>query len=226
MLSLKHVDNILKIIFDDTILQSMDSVYELSKEEKFYKLVFSIHNLQVEIDEENSMSIAHTKIIFRTNLEKTELIESSFWYLKDINCVYVKVDFDNENRLKDKLQRIITEDVFGEDIKNISNFITEAPSSSINDFLDQNNIVDFTVTNIQYDPKLKMSPCEQTTFDFDLNINNGENEIKLSIKKINNEEYIFFYYIGDDIEELNSNNINQLAQLIGDHLIYVMEKFS
>ena len=222
MLSLKQVDTTLKLVFDDTRIQMMDDVYELSNDKNFYKLVFSIHSLDVEVDDDINTIIAHTKFIFRTNTDKTELIENAFWYLKDINCVYVKVEFDDDEMLSSELQRIINEDNFGDDLKSISNFISEAPSSSINDFLNQNNVDDFSVTNITYDPKVKMSPCEETTFDFDIDLNNGENKIKLSIKK--EDEFKFYYYIEDEIEELSSDSIDQLPQLIGDHLMFVYKK--
>jgi len=222
MLSLKNVDTTLKSVFDDTRVQMLDSVYELSDDKNFYKLVFSIHSLDVEVDDDVDTIIAHTKLIFRTNIDKTKLIEDAFWYLKDINCVYVKVEFDDEERLSEELQRIINEVNFGDDLKNISEFISEAPSSSINDFLSQNDMDDFSVTNVTYDPKVKMSPCEETTFDFDIDLNNGENKIKLSIKK--EDEFKFYYYVEDNIEELSSENIEQMPQLIGDHLMFIYDK--
>jgi len=223
MLSLKQVDTTLKTVFDDTRVQMLDTVYELSNDEKFYKLVFSVHSLDVEKEDDINTIIAHTKFIFRTNLEKKELIEKSFWYLKDINCVYVKVEFEDDEGLIDGLQRIINEDNFGEDLKNLSHFISEAPSSSINDFLSKSNVEDFSVTNITYDPKVKMAPCGDTTFDFDIDLNNSEIKIKLSIKK--EDEFNFYYYIEDDIEELSSDSIEQLPQLIGDHLMFIYKKY-
>jgi hypothetical protein len=223
MLSLKQVDTILKSTFDNTRVQMLDSVYELSEDEKFYKLVFSIHSLDVELEDDMNTIIVHTKFIFRTNLEKTELIEDSFWYLKDINCVYVKVPFNEEDQLSEELERIINEDNFGEDLKNISHFISEAPSSSINDFLNQSGVRDFSVTNVTYDPKIKMTPCEDITFDFEIDLNNGENVINLSIKK--DEEFKFYYYIEDTIEELSSSSVEQLPQIIGDHLMFIYEKY-
>lgn len=224
MLSLKQVDTSLKTVFDDTRVQLLETVYEMSDDEKFYKLVFSVHSLDVEINDNTNTIIAHTKFIFRTNIEKTELIESSFWYLKDINCVYAKVDFDGDEQLIEQLQRIINENSFGDNINNISKFISEAPSSSINDFLSQSKVDDFSITNVLYNPKLKMAPCKDTTFDFELDINNGEHTIKLSIKK-EDEDFVFYYYVNDIVEELKSSTVEQLPQLIGDHLMFIMKKY-
>ena len=225
MISLKQVDSALKEVFNDTRVQMMDSVYELSKDEKFYKLVFSIHNLDAQVDDEVNTIIIHTKFIFRTNLEKTKLIEPSFWYLSDINCIYKKVNFDNESGLIRQLNTIINENSFGEDVKNISNFISEAPASSINDFLSKSGVENFTITNVNYNPKLKMFPCEDTKFDFDLDLNNGEYKIELSIEKKDQNEFNFFYYIEGENKEFKVENISQLPQLIGDHLLFIQDKF-
>lgn len=224
MISLKQIDSNLKTVFTDSKVQSMDSVYELSKDEKYYKLVFSIHSLNVELEESKNTIILHTKFIFRTNLSKTMLDENNFWYLKDINCKYVKVDFDSNTDLINRLQEIINENSFGEDIKSLSHFISEAPSSSINDFLSKNYTDEFSVTNVMYNPSLKMTPCKDITFDFDITLNNGEYDIKLSIKKEGSGSYKFFYYINNEIEEVDSEFLGPLPQLVGDHLQYLYNK--
>ena len=221
-IALKQVDTILKTIFDETKVQLLDSVYEKSKD--FYKLVFSVHSLDAEIDDDTNTIIAHTKFIFRTNIEKTELIEKSFWYLKDINCVYSKVDFTDSEDLTEQLHRILNEKNFGHNLKGISNFISEAPSSSINDFLSKSEVNSFSVTSVQYNPILKMTPCKDITFDFDIQLDNGEHIIKLSIKK-DDDNFKFFYYINDKVEKLDSDDVSQLPQLIGDHLIILYKKF-
>lgn len=222
-ITLKQVDTILKNVFGDTRVQLLDSVYEKSKDGNFYKLVFSVHSLDAEIDDDTNIIIAHTKFIFRTNVEKTKLIEKSFWYLKDINCVYSKVDFESSEDLTEQLQRIINEKSFGHNLKSISNFISEAPSSSINDFLSKSNVESFSVTSVVYNPVLKMTPCKDITFDFDIELDNGEHVIKLSIKK--EESFSFYYYINDKVEKIDSDEIDQLPQLIGDHLVFLYDNF-
>tara|TARA_R110000772_G_scaffold49196_1_gene113274 strand:- start:1 stop:681 length:681 start_codon:yes stop_codon:yes gene_type:complete len=223
MISLKQIDSDLKTVFDDTRVQSIDTVYELSKDEQYYKLVFSIHNLDVELEDTKNTIILHTKFIFRTNMTKSSLSENSFWYLKDINCKYVKIDFESNSDLVDKLQEIVNENSFGEDIKALSHFISEAPSSSINDYLHKNNSDEFSVTNVMYNPSQKMVPCKDVTFDFNMDMNNGEYDIKLSIKK-ERGSYKFFYYVNNEIEEVESDFLGPLPQLIGDHLQYIYSK--
>lgn len=224
MISLKEVDSTLKILFDEAKVLSFDSVYELSDDKKYYKLVFSLHNLEVEMSDSINTTILHTKFIFRTDLEKTKLVENSFWYLKDIDCSYVKKNFDNNDDLMKVLEEIINEDNFGKSISSLSNFISEAPSSSINDFLNQSEYTLFTVTTVMYNPSLKLAPCQDMTFDFDITLNNGEHEIKLSIEKIDTD-FKFYYHLSDTVEKIDVEDISQLAQTIGDHLILLFNKY-
>ena len=44
----------------------------------------------------------YSSSIFRTDLDKRNIIEDSFIYLYDINCVYHKVEFDNLVELKER----------------------------------------------------------------------------------------------------------------------------
>lgn len=224
MISIKQINSDLLKIFDDSKVQLTDTVYELSSDGKYYKMIFSLHGIEVEVDEEKNTTVLHTKFIFRTNLQKTILTENSFWYLHDINCKYIKVDFDGSLDLVSHAQKIFHENNFGKDIKALSRFISEAPSSSINDFLFKNYVSNFSVTNVMYNPTQKISPCSNTTFDFDINLNNGEYFIKLSIKKIDANNYRFFYYMNDNIETIQSEFIDTLPQLIGDHLQYIYSK--
>ena len=224
MISIKQLENTFKITFDDSKVQIIDNVFEKPSSGDYYKLIYSLHNLDVEVDDETNTVIAHTKFIFRVDNAKNQITENSFWYLKDINCVYVKVDFRDAEDLAYQLEKIIREENFGDNIKSISNFISTAPSSSINDFLSKSNVDDFSVTNINYDPKVKITPCEDIKFDFDIELNNGNDIIKLSIEK-NEGNFLFYYHILDAVEEIQTDNIEQLAQVIGDHLILIMQKY-
>ena len=76
---------------------SVETVYEKSENDDFYKLIISIHGLSVD-----DTFIIHTKFIFKTDLEKQNVIEESFIYLFDINCVYHRVKFNNVLELVDE----------------------------------------------------------------------------------------------------------------------------
>ena len=134
MISLQQLDNIIENIFDDTLVRTLDTVYELSNNEEFYKLVFSFHNITLD-----DTIILHTKFIFKTNLEKTHLIEDSFIYLYDINCQYHKVNFGNELDLKEQILDILNTNDFGKDIRKLSEFL-ESPSMLINSYLQSEGV--------------------------------------------------------------------------------------
>ena len=91
-IAISEIEQTFKEVFEEEEgkVSSVDTVYELSKNEDYYKLVISIHNLSVE-----DTLIIHTKFIFKTDLEKKNILDESFIYLYDINCVYHKVDFKN-----------------------------------------------------------------------------------------------------------------------------------
>ena len=221
MLLLSQVENAINEIFDDTRIQMVDSVFEDSGD--YYKLVYSLHNLDVEVEEEENTIIVHTKIYFKVDKSKKKLIENSLWYLFDINCNYEKVEFgDSDINLKESMEDILMDNSFGKNIKAISLFIAKAPASSINDYLNKRDVRNFTVTSVEYNPKFKMFPCESTQFDFNININNGEYNIILEIKKTGNEQFNFYYKILDDVKVYEHISIAQLPQEIGNNLIDIM----
>jgi hypothetical protein len=166
---ISEIEQTFKDIFEDEDgkVSSVETIYEMSDDEKFYKLVISIHNLSIE-----DTLIIHTKFIFKTDLEKQNIIDESFIYLYDINCVYHKVDFNNVIDLKKKIEDVIESADFGEDIKILSDFI-EAPAMFLNYYMKRAKITDYSIFDVIYDPKFKTQPCGETTFDFDININNN-----------------------------------------------------
>jgi hypothetical protein len=99
-MKISEIEQVFKDVFEEEEgkVSSVESVYEISKDEKFYKLVISIQNLSTK-----DTSIIHTKFMFKTDLKKTKIIENDFLYLFDINCVYHKVEFENIVDLKKKI---------------------------------------------------------------------------------------------------------------------------
>ena len=91
-IKISEIEQVFKDVFvaEEGVVNTVESVYEMSRDEDFYKLVISIHGLSTQ-----DTSIIHTKFIFKTDLDKRHIIENSFIYLYDINCVYHKIDFDN-----------------------------------------------------------------------------------------------------------------------------------
>ena len=167
MTRIAEIEQAFKDIFEEEegLVQSIDTVYEMSQDENFYKLVISIHGLSVE-----DTLIIHTKFIFKVDLEKRNLIDNSFIYLYDINCNYRKVDFNNIVDMRNKIEDIIESNDFGEDIQILSDFI-EAPAMFLNYYMRRAKITDYSIFEVEYQPKFKTTPCDNTTFDFKMNIN-------------------------------------------------------
>lgn len=216
------IEQVFKEIFDEEkgLVKSVESVYEKSEDGEYLKLVISIHNIKTDIS-----TIIHTKFIFKTDLEKINILENSFVYLYDINCRYRKVDFNDEKTLKESIDDIISSTDFGKDIKILSDFI-EAPSMFLNYYFKKSNITNYSVFDVQYEPKFKVQPCDKTTFDFKVNVNNSY-DIEISISKIEDDEkmiYKVYTKFLDDyiIEEINT--LNNVQNIIGSSITTILDK--
>lgn len=222
---ISEIEQVFKDVFEEEegVVSSIDTVYEMSKDEKFYKLVISIHGLSTE-----DTSIIHTKFIFKTDLNKRHILENSFLYLYDINCVYHKIDFLNILNLKEKIEDIIESKDFGEDLQILSDFI-EAPAMFLNYYMRRDNITDYSIFDVKYEPKFKTTPCDKTTFDFKININNNY-FMELSIHKIdlvNPDEldtYKFQFKFMDEIETYESDTLKNAHFFIGDHIAKILDR--
>jgi len=222
---ISEVEQVFKDVFEeeDGVVNTVDSVYEMSGDEEFYKLVISIHGLSTQ-----DTSIIHTKFIFKTDLDKRNLIEDSFIYLYDINCIYHKIEFNSVLDMKKKIEDIIESKNFGEDLQILSDFI-EAPAMFLNYYMRRDNITDYSIFDVEYEPKFKTTPCDKTTFDFKININNNYN-MELSIYKVDRideeevDTYKFQFKFMDEIETFESDTIKNVHFFIGDHIAKILDR--
>ena len=226
MIRIAEIEQTFKDIFEkeEGLVQSVDTVYELSNDEKFYKLVISIHGLSIE-----DTLIIHTKFIFKTDLEKRNLIDNSFIYLYDINCNYRKTDFRNIVDLKTKIEGIIQSNDFGEDIQILSDFI-EAPAMFLNHYMRRAKITEYSIFDVIYEPKFKTAPCDAITFDFEININNNY-KIEVSIYKIDrksdeeeNDTYRYKFSFMDEVETIESDTLRNIHFTIGSNVARILDK--
>ena len=191
-MKISEVENIFKQLFQDEkgLVKTVETVYEKSDDGKFLKLVISIHDLRVQ-----DTLIIHTKFIFKTNLGKNEIIENSFSYLYEINCLYRTINFKDVFDLKEKVKKIVDSNKFGKDIQSMSEFI-DSPAKLLNGYLAKNNVTDYSVGVVDYAPKFKVTPCEETTFDFVINMmhENNSYDISLCISKFKNETEIKYRF--------------------------------
>lgn len=227
MIRIAEIEQVFKDVFEEEegLVQSVETVYELSHDEDFYKLVISIHGLSIE-----DTSIIHTKFIFKTDLEKRNITDNSFIYLYDINCIYHKIEFKSVYDLKKKIEDILESANFGEDIKILSDFI-EAPAMFLNYYMRRYNITDYSVFDVSYSPKFKTTPCDKTTFDFKININNNY-KIDLSIYKIDKPSddedhtdlYKFQFKFLDEILTVETDTLDNIHYFIGQNIAQLLDK--
>lgn len=222
---ISEVESVFRDIFseEEGVVRSVETVYETPEEGDFLKLVISIHGLVTE-----DTTIIHTKFIFKTDLDKRNVIEDSFIYLYDINCVYHKIEFNNVIDMEEKVQDIIQSKDFGEDLQILSDFI-EAPAMFLNYYMRRHKITDYSIFDVEYQPKFKTTPCDKTTFDFNININN-QYDIELSIQKIDRDEeeefdtYKFQFRFMDEIETYETDSLNNVHFFIGSNIAKMLDK--
>ena len=224
-IKISEVEEIFKEVFqeEEGVVTTVETLYEKPKtKDGFLKLIISIHGLST-----TDSNIIHTKFIFKTDLEKREIIEKEFIYLYDINCVYHKVEFDNTIDLKEKIEGIIESNNFGEDIIILSDFI-EAPAMFLNYYMKRAKIEDYSIFDVEYEPKFKTTPCDDTTFDFTININNNYN-VELSIYKVDREDdddidhYKFQFRFMDEIKSFETEDLKNIHYFIGSHLAKMLD---
>lgn len=227
-IKISEIEQGFKDIFEveEGVINTVESVYEMSLDEKFYKLVISIHGLSTQ-----DTSIIHTKFIFKTDLDKRNIIDNSFIYLYDINCIYHKMEFTNVLDMKKKIEDIVESKSFGEDLQILSDFI-EAPSMFLNYYMRRSKITDYSIFDVEYEPKFKTTPCDKVTFDFKININNNYH-MELSIQKIdrpsddkedNVDIYKFQFKFMDEIETFETDTIKNVHFFIGDHIAKILDR--
>jgi len=225
-MKISEVENIFKELFQDEkgLVKTVETVYEKSDDGKFLKLVISIHDLRVQ-----DTLIIHTKFIFKTDLDKINIIENSFSYLYEINCLYRTVSFKDAFDLKEKVKKIVDSNKFGKDIQSMSEFI-DSPAKLLNSYLGKNNITDYSVSVVDYEPKFKVKPCDETTFDFLIDIMNENNSYKISlcISKFKNElgeiRYRFRFRLLDKSETVEVDSLLDLHILIANKIVEMLDK--
>jgi hypothetical protein len=224
-IKISEIEQVFKDVFvaEEGVVNTVESVYEMSRDEDFYKLVISIHGLSTQ-----DTSIIHTKFIFKTDLDKRHIVDNSFIYLYDINCVYHKIEFTNVVDMRKKIEDIIESKNFGEDLQILSDFI-EAPAMFLNYYMRRDNITDYSIFDVEYEPKFKTTPCDKTTFDFKININNNYH-MEMSIHKVDRmdeeelDTYKFQFKFMDEIETFESDTIKNVHFFIGDHIAKILDR--
>lgn len=229
MIKISEIEDVFNEIFseEDGLVNSVETVYEKPEDGDFLKLIISIHGLTAE-----DVSIIHTKFIFKVDVDKRKLVENSFLYLYEINCVYHKIEFDSIVDMKKKIEDIVESNNFGEELQILSDFI-EAPAMFLNYYMRRSKITDYSIFDVEYTPKFKTLPCDKTTFDFKININNNY-EMELSIQKVDTEideddeenvvTYRFQFRFMDEIETFETDTLKNFHFFIGNNIAKILDK--
>jgi len=224
-IKISEIEEVFRDIFQEEkgMVNTVETVYEMSNDEDFLKLIISIHGLTTE-----DTSIIHTKFIFKTDLNKRHIIDNSFIYLYDINCVYHKIEFSTIIDLKKKIEDVIESKDFGEDLQILSDFI-EAPAMFLNYYMKRAKITEYSIFDVEYEPKFKTTPCDKTTFDFKININDNYH-MELSISKIDADDkddkdtYKYQFRFMDEIETVEADTLKNLHYFIGSNIAKLLDR--
>jgi hypothetical protein len=225
MIRISEIEEVFKGIFDEEagLVRSVETVYETPEHGDFLKLIISLHGLTTD-----DVSIIHTKFIFKVDINKRNLLENSFIYLYDINCVYHKIEFNSILDLKKRVEDIVESNDFGEDMQILSDFI-QAPAMFLNYYMRRENITDYSIFDVEYQPKFKTTPCDRTTFDFKININNNY-EMFLSVRKIDRvdeeelDTYKFQFKFMDEILTTETDTLKNFHFTIGSSIAKLLDK--
>lgn len=210
-ITVENIVNTIKTIFDDTKLSSIETIYEKIDNSTDLKLILFFHN--VFYDKTN---IIYTKLIFTVNNNKTVIENNSFMYLYDINCEYKKVEFDSIENFKSKIRNVFDNRKFGKQIIALSDFIKN-PTTLINKWLSDNDVVDKSLIGFKYEPKITIMPCKSLFFNFDMNLND-KFDLNLIILKENSGQYDLIFKINGKEHDIKINSLNQLVQEIGSFI--------
>ncbi len=225
-MKITEIELAIKDIFEKQkgLVKTVDTVFEKTPDGKLEKLVISIHDLRWQ-----DTTVIHTKFIFYCNLERTDIVKNMFSYLYDITCVYQDVEFENLIDLKRKIKDIINSNKFGKDIQLLSELI-DTPGVLISSYFRQQEITEYSVGNFRYEPKFKISPCKETHFDFDIDIENAGNTYTFNVcveKKhdVNKEiKYEIRVKLMDEITTVEVDKLINLHFLIGGKIVEMLDK--
>jgi hypothetical protein len=91
------------------------------------------------------------------------------------------------------------------------------------------DITDYSIFEVEYEPKFKHTPCDKTTFDFKLNINN-QYDMELSIRKMEKsseddvDKYKYQFRFMDEIETFETDTLKNMHFFIGDNIAKILDK--
>ena len=207
LITLSEIEKVFREVFDDTKVSSVKTLYD--KSEKEIKLIISINNLFY-----NETNIIYTKFVFDVDDTKEFLKKNKLYYLYDINCNFKEVKFNDIEDLRIELFKILDGEIFGSDLKKISNLNVHL-SSNVNEWLSDNGVDNTSIYGIKYQPLVDNISCDSLFFRFDINVKDLY-LIDLNIRKNEDEEFKLSFNKGDWFHHITLSDINGTAQAIGE----------
>ena len=202
-------------IFSNAEVKKFKDVLE--KDINGWNWILSFHNLVGE-----NYIIIHTKFIFKLTEDKKNLRKNDFLYLKDIDCLYKIVNFSDLENLRSQIHEILSQDLFGENILSVSQFMI-SPAMTLNQHFYDKNIEGYSIFDFQYDPKIAITPCQELKLEFKFNVNNID-DVDMVIEKIKDGDFKISFYHNKNEKTTHIKSLKNLKEEVGTYIQKNLEK--
>ena len=209
LITISEIEKVFKEVFDESKVSSVKTLFDKDEENNAIKLIITINNLFY-----GDNNIVFTKFIFLVDDTKEKLVKNSFNYLYDINTNFKKINFNDTEELKIELYKILEGDLFGKDLKKISDLSVHM-SSNVNEWLSDNDIESISIYSIKYKPLIDNITSDSLFFRFEINIEDSE-LIEMNIRKNEDNEFKISFNKGDWFHHTTIDDMNGIVQVIGE----------
>jgi hypothetical protein len=209
-ISLIDIEKILLNIFNDSVVSSVNTLYEKDKKGG-YLLIVTINNIFY-----NKTDILHTKLIFNVDKDKTKITDNYLFYLYDLNCNFKRIDFNDIFELENKLKEVLNKRIIGKDLKKLSD-LNITLTIDTNKLLEEKDMNNISIYSITYSPIVNHIPCESLFFKFEINIKDIKT-IDMNIRKIDKNDFKITFQNNDDFTEFNISDLSYLSNTICEML--------
>jgi hypothetical protein len=91
-------------------------------------------------------------------------------------------------------------------------------------------ITDYSIFDVKYEPKFKTTPCDEVTFDFEIDVNNNY-KISVSIYKIDkktdddeSDTYRYQFEFMGEFETIETDTLRNIHFTIGSNIARILDK--
>jgi len=211
-IAIRDIETAIRESMAGSEIQFSDSVYE--EKGGTLRLIIFFNKLFTKTN-----VVLYTKLLFVVDQNKEYILpnkenQNFFKYLFDINCQYKMKIFDDINDFKTQWSDVVNNNKFGDNIKILSEFIKQ-PSFMVNNWFNENNIKDISLTGFKYEPRIKVMPCKNLSFHFVINVNNSE-DIELFIRKEGKSDFVLTFNINGKNVDIEKSNLSDLIRTVGE----------